>query len=242
MEHTATPIGRPLRVAVVDDHTTVLRGVQAILDADPRFQVVATARSHMELAESSVEFDLVILDLYLDLDPIEGGTPNFEALAALSRIYPVLVQTSSARDEDVYDVVSAYPVRGYILKGAPEHELCEALATIAADRVYLSAALAGVVMRERERRRSLEYVEPLSDREAEVLRLVAEGHTDRQIARAMAIAEDTVGDYLKRIRNKIGPGSRTRLALRAFELGYARAPRARRRLRLPGLPRRRLER
>jgi two-component system, NarL family, nitrate/nitrite response regulator NarL len=231
VQERSTPTEK-IRVAVVDNHPMVLEGVRTILEGDPdgRFLVVGTGASLDELKQyGPVECDLLVLDLYLTGEPADGVEPDFDVVREASSEHQVLVMSVSARDEDVFDVVNEFPVSGYFHKAASPDEVRRAAATVAGGGEYVSQELAGVVLRERERRKDIESMKALSPREEEVLRLVFDGLTHRMIANRLNISEHVVNDYLKRIRYKWGPCP---LVKRGLELGVLRHPGVRR-LRFP---------
>jgi DNA-binding NarL/FixJ family response regulator len=221
----------PVRVAAVDDHPSVLAGVEAIVSADARLTFVAGATSHEDLLAAGIAFDVVLLDLYLQGDPRASRSADFDAVAALSPEHATLVYTGAGLDADIYDVVHRHPVAGYIGKDVPPDQLCDAIVRAAAGEMVLTQEYAAAVMRELEVRRTLEAIPPPTPREADVLRSLAEGLTDQQIARRLGIAPSTVNHYMKNLRVKLGrhAGNRWQLARMAFVLGLSDPP-ARRRL------------
>jgi DNA-binding NarL/FixJ family response regulator len=204
-----------------------VEGVRAILERDARFKVVATALSHAALVAAGKEFDVIVVDLYLTGDAGEVP-PDFDILSALSAEHRVLVMSSSGVDEDVFDVVNQFPtVGGYIKKGCAAKELADAVATVAAGEQLISAELAGVFCREGRRRGNLK---DLSPREEEVLQLLAEALSYRQIAQSLRISGGAVSETMDRIRDKWKLSNRSRQSLvnKGQELGYLRPQRHRR--------------
>jgi DNA-binding NarL/FixJ family response regulator len=140
------------------------------------------------------------------------------------------VYTGAALDADIYDVVHRHPVAGYVGKDVPPDQLCDAIVRAAAGEMVLTQEYAAAVLRELELRRALESIPPPTPREADVLRLLAEGLTDQQIARRLGIAPSTVNHYMKNLRVKLGrhAGNRWQLARMAFVLGLSDPPPRRR--------------
>lgn len=224
----------PIRVAVLDNHEVITVGVTAMLESDSRFVVVAAATSHTALVAINEDYDVVVLDLYLTGEPSEGGSPDFDILEALCATHAVLVMSVSGADEDIFDVVNEFPsVGGYIKKGFSAETLCDAVATVAAGGRLMSAELAGVFWRERQRRGDLKDLAP---REEQVLQLLADALTYGQIAQILAISAHTVSETIDRIRDKWRLPNRSRQALvnKGQELGYLQPPQRRRRRRREG--------
>ncbi|MGW9629921.1 response regulator [Agromyces sp. NPDC055520] len=205
-----------IRILLSDDHPVVRAGIRAMLESEPDLDVVGeatTAEDAVRLAAAS-GVDLVLMDLQYP-----GAMQGAEATRRI-RSRPgaprVLVLTNYDTDADILGAIEA-GASGYLLKDAPPAEL---IAAVHAAAVGDSALAPGVSSRLDA---SLASVERLTVREAEVLSLVAEGRTNREIGRALYLSEATVKSHLVHIFTKLGVGSRTAAVARARELGAIRA-------------------
>jgi DNA-binding NarL/FixJ family response regulator len=203
-----------IRVLIVDDHPVVREGLIAVLEDTRDVQVVGEAGSAEE-ALSSVERtrpDVVLLDL--ELPGINGvdAIPRFSASTAHPR---VIVLTAYDTEERVLASLKAGAL-GYVLKGAPASEIAQAIRAVAAGGSYLTPRVAArVVAQVNAPKRS----SALSARERQVLRLVARGRSNKQIAGELAITERTVKFHMTSIFNKLGADNRAQAIAIAAERG-----------------------
>ena len=209
------------RVLLVDDHPLFRRGVRGLLEREG-VQVVAEASTGAEGVElaGSLDVDVVVMDLGL---PGMSGVEATRRICQLSPSPPVLVLTVSTREADVLEAIAA-GARGYLLKGAPAHQLVAGVRSAAAGESLVSPAiLAGLFERLREQHES----EPpqgglgvrLSDREVEVLRLVARGAGNVEIGRELHISPHTVKAHISAILAKLGVANRIQAAVLAVRAG-----------------------
>jgi DNA-binding NarL/FixJ family response regulator len=206
------------RVLVVDDHQLFREGVVATIGQEPDFEVVGQAASLDDALAQAQELlpDLVLLDLYMP-----GGS-GLEALPALREKLPdarIVMLTVSEDPEAVMQAIRD-GARGYLVKGIRAEAFLEALRAVSAGESYVSPAVAGYVLRElhgAERARS--DVESLTNREREVLELLARGQTNREIAEALTISEKTVKRHVTGVLAKLHARNRTEAALLALENG-----------------------
>ena len=208
--------GRMIRLLLTDDHPVVRAGIRALLESEADLEVVAeaaTAEDAVRLALTA-DVDLVLMDLQFP-GALQGAeaTRRIRSQAGAPR---VLVLTNYDTDADILGAIEA-GASGYLLKDAPPAEL---IAAVRASAVGESALAPGVSSRLDASRTSNER---LTAREAEVLSLVAEGRTNRDIGRALFLSEATVKSHLVHIFTKLGVGSRTAAVARARELGAIRA-------------------
>ncbi|WP_173923900.1 response regulator transcription factor [Agromyces sp. Marseille-P2726] len=205
-----------IRLLLTDDHPVVRAGIRALLESEPDLEVVAeapTAEDAVRLAAAS-DVDLVLMDLQFP-----GALQGVEAtrrIRSLDGAPRVLVLTNYDTDADILGAIEA-GASGYLLKDAPPAEL---VAAVRAAAIGESALAPGVSSRLDA---SLGRAERLTVREAEVLSLVAEGRSNRDIGRALFLSEATVKSHLVHIFAKLGVGSRTAAVARARELGAIRA-------------------
>jgi DNA-binding NarL/FixJ family response regulator len=191
------------RIVIVDDHPVVREGLVAALDGKNEVNVVATFASADEAlrAIDRARADVVILDLDL---------PGTSGLDAISRFpAPVLVLTAYATDEDVERALDA-GARGYLLKGSPLADIENAIAAVARGESYLDSRVAARVIGRDSRQR-------LSTRERDVLRLVAAGDSNKQIAVRLGITERTAKFHVTSIFTKLGAENRAQAVAIAAE-------------------------
>lgn len=204
---------KPVRVVLADDHPIWRDGVRA--DLAEGFEVVGEASSAPEAIAviRQAKPDLVVCDLNM---PGGGGIAVVRACAETTRI---VMLTVSEAERDLLDAVAAGAV-GYLVKSTPGPELRSALVQAAAGDVVFSPALAALVLGEfRRLARASSGLQPLSDREREVLQLVARGHTYRQIGAELFIAEKTVENHVRNILGKLHLSRRHELIRYAIDHG-----------------------
>jgi len=191
-----------IRIAIVDDHPIVREGLVAALDDEPDFTIVGAVGSAEELVELGAQWrpDIVLLDFEMP------GLSGVEAVRELVRTLPnrqVIVFTAYAEDERIIGAVRS-GAKGYVLKGAPAHEVAQAIRDVHAGGSYLPPAIAAVLARQvREPKRT-----SLSARERDVLRFVADGLSNKQIARRLEITERTVKYHVNSAMTKLGADNR----------------------------------
>lgn len=203
-----------IRVLVVDDHGVVRQGLRMYLALDPELEVVGEAANGAEALRLSHELepDVVLMDLLM---PVMDG---INATAAIRRELPgveVIALTSVLEDSAVYGAMRA-GATGYLLKDTEAEDLCRAIKAAAAGQVQLSPLVAARLLRELP---PPQQSEPLTERETEVLRQLAGGKSNKEIAAALTIAEKTVRTHVSNILGKLGVASRTQAALHAVRSG-----------------------
>jgi len=216
-------MSQTIRVLIVDDHPVVRDGLRGMLSGRPEFEVAGEAEDGQAAVEAARRLlpDVILMDLRM---------PVLDGAAATRRIrdaFPdcrVIVLTTFDEDEAVFDGLRA-GAAGYLLKDAPTDKLFEAIRAAARGETFLQPSVATRVVAEFARLSEQAPVwaqalsEPLSPREMEILRLLAAGSTNREIAEKLVIAEGTVKNHVTSIFNKLNVTDRTRAALRARELG-----------------------
>lgn len=210
----------PLRIVIVDDHTVVRAGLRALLEGEPGFDVVGETGDGTDAVDLAARLrpDVVLMDLRLtdsgrSPDGVDGIVATRRILAGTTGVRVVML-TSYGRTADVLRAVEA-GARGYVLKAGPPEELFRAVRAAAAGGMALAPeAAAGVVGHAVERPGPV-----LSEREIEVVRLLAEGHSNRAIAGALFLAEATVKTHLVRIYRKLGTENRAATVSEAVRLG-----------------------
>jgi NarL family two-component system response regulator LiaR len=208
-----------IRVLIADDHSVVRQGLRMFLGSDPELEIIGEARDGAEALNLSRELhpDVVLMDLLM---PVMDG---IAATAAIRRQVPeteVVALTSVLEDASVVEAVRAGAI-GYLLKDTDAHELRRAIKAAAAGQVQLAPQAAARLMRE-VRLTDNSYA-ALTERETDVLRLLAQGKSNKEIAQTLSIGEQTVKTHVSRILNKLGLPSRTQAALYAFRIGLVPA-------------------
>jgi NarL family two-component system response regulator LiaR len=203
-----------VRILITDDHGVVRQGLRMFLSLDPELQVVGEAENGEEAVAMARELrpDVVLMDLLM---PVMDG---IEATGAIRRELPdveVIALTSVLEDVSVSEAVRAGAI-GYLLKNTEAEALGRAIKAAADGQVQLAPEAAARLMREV---RSPESPEALTEREAEVLRLVARGWANKQIAQELFVGEKTVKAHVSNILTKLGVQSRTQAALHAVRIG-----------------------
>jgi DNA-binding NarL/FixJ family response regulator len=198
---------------VVDDHPVVRDGLRGVLEGDRDFEVVGEAGDGAEaLARvATTEVDVVLMDLRM---PRMGGVEAIGALAKQAPAVRVLVLTTYDTDSDVLAAIEA-GATGYLLKDAPREELLRAVRAANRGESVLSPAVAGRLMG--QVRRPAET--PLSQRELDVLKLIADGATNKQAAAKLFISEATIKTHLLHVYDKLGVRDRAAAVSEAYKRG-----------------------
>jgi len=218
----------PIRVFVVDDHAVVRRGLRAYLEMVDDMEVVGEAADGQEALDEIAALvaagrppDVALMDLLMP------GMDGVTATAAITRRHPamaVVAMTSFTQADLVYGALQA-GAAGYLLKDAEADEVAAAIRAACRGEVHLDPVIAKQLTRSL-RAPKPQTVDALTDREREVLALVAKGLSNQQIADSLVISERTARTHVSNILAKLGVASRTQAALLAMREGIAPAPRA----------------
>ncbi|MDR7462190.1 MAG: response regulator transcription factor [Armatimonadota bacterium] len=209
----------PVRVLIADDHELVRRGLAMLLETEAGIQVAGEARTGREAVEGVLRErpDVLLVDLKMpDLD----GLGVLKAVKARAPGTRVVLLTGLEVDEAILEAVYQ-GADGFLFKDVPPAELCKAIRVIAAGEVYLQPAVAARLVRLLARSQE----EPparrgeLTAREREVLRLMARGHTNQEIAELTGLSVETVRSHVKNILQKLEQPNRTRAVLFALQSG-----------------------
>lgn len=210
-----------IRVLIVDDHAVVRQGLRIFLDMEPDFVIVGEAADGAAAVQLARQLrpDVVLMDLLL---PVMDGVT---ATGHIRRELPdteVIALTSVLENNSVFRAIQAGAI-GYLLKDTEAPRLREAIKAAADGKVQLSPEAATVLLREV---RTPTSPERLTERETEVLQLLADGRSNKEIARQLQIAETTVKSHVKSIMQKLDVASRTQAALYAVRAGLVLSRRA----------------
>jgi two-component system, NarL family, response regulator LiaR len=203
-----------IRIVIADDHSVVRQGLRMFLSLDPELEVVGEAADGAQALRLAQQLrpDVVVMDLLM---PVMDG---IAATAAIRRELPdteVLALTSVLEDASVVGAVRAGAI-GYLLKDTQAEALCQAIKAAAAGQVQLTPTAAARLMQVVS---TPESPEALTERETEVLRLLAQGQSNKQIAHGLHITEKTVKTHVSNILSKLGVQSRTQATLYAVRIG-----------------------
>jgi NarL family two-component system response regulator LiaR len=203
-----------VRILITDDHGVVRQGLRMFLSLDPQLEVVGEAENGEEALAMARELkpDVVLMDLLM---PVMDGIAATEAIRRELPEVEVLALTSVLEDVSVSGAVRAGAI-GYLLKNTDADALGRAIKAAAAGQVQLAPEAAARLMHEV---RAPQSPEALTDRETEVLRLVARGRANKQIAHELFVEEKTVKAHVSSILTKLGVQSRTQAALHAVRIG-----------------------
>ena len=211
-----------VRVLICDDQTVVREGLAAILSTDDEIEVIGLARNGEEALALAAEDcpDVVLMDLNM---PVMNGVQATQRLHLNHPAVRVLVLTTYADDAWVIDAIRA-GAAGYLLKDTRRDDLVAAIKGTAEGKSFLDPTVAGKLMRQMvaepaARPVAAEQIEALTERELDVLRLLAQGYSNPEIAQKMHLAAGTVRNYVSTILQKLDVGDRTQAAVVALQRG-----------------------
>jgi two-component system, NarL family, response regulator LiaR len=214
-------MGSPIRVLIVDDHEIVRRGIQAALSEVEGIQLVGEAASGREAVAQAEKLqpDVIVMDLVM---PEMNGVEATRAILARLPKSRILVLTSFAADENVFPAIQAGAL-GYLLKDTNVSQLVRAIEQVRAGEPSLDPTIARKVLHELAHPAADRPLtpEPLSAREMEVLRLVARGMTNEEIASKLVVSEATVRTHVSNVLGKLQLANRVQATLYALREGLA---------------------
>ncbi len=214
---------KPIHILLADDQDLFLEGLQTLLSVQPDFEVVGSANNGEAALRLAIELhpDVVLMDLRM---PVMDGITATRHIHARLPDCRVIVLTTFDEDDDIFEGLKAGAV-GYLLKNLPSARLFDAIRAAARGESFLQPSIAAKVVAEFSRlanqapanRESL--VDPLSDRELDVLRLIATGASNKNIATAIFVTEGTVKNHVTSILRKLDVQDRTQAVIKARNLG-----------------------
>lgn len=214
------PVAAPIRIFIADDHTLVRSGVQALLETVDDLIVIGEAADGRQAVDAVLALrpDVVLMDLEM---PVLDGIGAIAAIMAQWPAARILVLTSFATDDRVFPAVKAGAL-GYLLKDSGPDALVQAIRQVNRGESSLHPQIARKLMQELARPATQPpTADPLTPREVEVLRLLAQGLGNQEIADQLVISEPTVRSHVSNILSKLHLASRTQAALYALREGYA---------------------
>lgn len=219
---------KTIRILLVDDQSLFREALRTLLSLQPGFTIVAEAENGERAIAVAAEHapDVILMDLRM---PVLGGVEATRRIIAAQPGARIVVLTTFEEDEEIFAALRAGAV-GYLLKACSAEKLCECLRAAAAGSTVLEPSVAARMMAELNRLSShtpaaptatppAALADPLSERERDVLRLLAAGQSNKEIGAKLNIAEGTVKNHMTNILGKLGALDRTQAALRARELG-----------------------
>jgi two-component system, NarL family, response regulator LiaR len=210
----------PIRILIADDHAVVRKGLQTLISSEPGMVLVGEAADGVEavLKTRSLQPDVILLDLMM---PRQDGLAAIQQIKQENPAARILVLTSFAEDDKLFPAIKAGAL-GYLLKDTSPEQLLQAIRDVHQGKSSLDPAVAIKLIRELNRPTTLPLsADPLTDREIAVLKLVAQGQTNQEIAQALVISERTVGNHINSILSKLHLANRTQAALYALREGLA---------------------
>jgi DNA-binding NarL/FixJ family response regulator len=206
-----------INVLLVDDHAIVREGLRALLDDAEGTRIIGEAGNGDEAVElaGKLQPDLILMDLKMP------GLPAVDAIRLIRAKYPkiqVLVLTSYVEDTQVQEVISAGAL-GYVLKDVERSELLRAMTTVARGQPWLHAEAQKSLLNRMRKPAEFDPIQLLTERERSVLKLLAQGKSNRDIGKALHLTEGTVKGYVSNILGKLKLEDRTQAALLAVRHG-----------------------
>ena len=210
-----------IRVMLVDDQNLVRKGVRSLLELSTDIEIVAEAADGAEAIRMLPEInpDVMLLDMRM---PGMSGIEMLQTLAKNNAVPPTIILTTFDDDESVLAGIKA-GARGYLLKDVSLEDLVGAVKTVAEGGTIVKPAVTQRLLKGLANLKtefsSLDRPDPLTERETEILRLMAGGYSNKEIANSLSVAEGTIKNHVSNILSKMGVRDRTRAVLKAFELG-----------------------
>jgi NarL family two-component system response regulator LiaR len=210
----------PIRILIADDHAMVREGLRSFIQIKPDLEVVGEAADGIEVVEKArvLQPDVILLDIVM---PRQDGIGAIEQLKQEGCAARILVITSFAEDDQIFPAIKAGAL-GYLLKDSMPQELIQAIRCVHRGESSLHPTIARRLIDELNREPDLPATEePLTERELDVLKLIAQGYSNREIGEQLCLSERTIGKYASNILDKLHLANRTQAALYALRRGIA---------------------
>ena len=210
-----------IRLLIADDHPIVRRGLRTLFLSEPDFELAGEAADGVEavLKARSLKPDVILLDMLM---PRLDGVGAIQQIKQENPAARILVLTSFAEDDKVFPAIKSGAL-GYLLKDASPEQLIQAIHDVYNGKSSLDPTIALKLIRELNRPSSLPPTpDPLSEREVEVLKLIAKGHSNQEISEILVISERTTGNHIGSILSKLHLANRTQAALYALREGLVK--------------------
>lgn len=212
-----------IRTLIADDHTMVRQGLTQICEAEPDMEVVGQAADGRQAVALALRLhpDIVVMDINM---PEQDGVEATKEITAENSDIGVIILTMYRQDQYVFEAIKA-GARAYLLKDADSEELVRAIRAVADGEALLGPSIAGKMIEEFKRLQEdtllAEGLTPLTEREQDILRLVAQGHENQEIADQLHLSEKTIRNRLSVVFEKLHVNNRTQAALYALRQGLA---------------------
>lgn len=210
----------PITILIVDDHPIVRKGLRTLLLSEADFQTVYEAENGLQAIQLVQQHHPQVILMDLVMSPVNG----VEAIGRIKEIHPearILVLTAYAEDDKVFPAIKA-GASGYVLKDIPPEELLQAVRDVANGQSFLHPTIAARLMHEiTQISTPLEDSDPLTERELEVLRWIARGLSNQEIAAQLHVSERTITTHISNILDKLHLANRTQATLYALRKGIA---------------------
>ena len=209
-----------IKVMLVDDQNLVRKGVRSLLELSEEIEVIAEASDGVEAIRTIPEVgpDVVLLDMRM---PGKSGIDVLQALSSEGTLPPTIILTTFDDDEMVLAGIKA-GAKGFLLKDVSLEELVNAIRTVSQGGSMVKPAVTQRLLKGLQDMHtdfsSLDRPDPLTERETEILRLMAGGYSNKEIANSLGVAEGTVKNHVSNILSEMGVRDRTRAVLKAFEM------------------------
>ena len=209
-----------IKVMLVDDQNLVRKGVRSLLELSEEIEVIAESSDGIDAIQMIPEVgpDVVLLDMRM---PGKSGLDVLQELSGAGTLPPTIILTTFDDDEMVLAGIKA-GAKGFLLKDVSLEELVGAIRAVSKGKSMVKPAVSQRLLKGLENMRtdfsSLDRPDPLTERETEILRLMAGGYSNKEIANSLGVAEGTVKNHVSNILSKMGVRDRTRAVLKAFEM------------------------